>query len=66
MKSYDNHGHLCNEINTIISNGKQIVTNTSYSNYGGEPKVQTQTVGVRDLKTGKQSFQTFFGGKLLP
>jgi hypothetical protein len=65
MKSYDNHGNLCNEINTIYVDGKVITTNTSYSNYG-EQKVQFQTIGVRDLKTGKVSSQTVFGGKLLP
>jgi hypothetical protein len=52
--------------NTCFVDDKVITTNTSYTNYGGEPKVSFQTIGVRDLKTGKVTSQTVFGGKLLP
>jgi hypothetical protein len=45
MKTYDNHGNLAGEINNIITpDGKQITTNTTYSNYGGQPKVERQHI----------------------
>jgi hypothetical protein len=65
-KGYDNHGNLSYETNTCIVDGKVITTSTSYTNYGGEPKVAFQNIGVHDHNTGKVSSKTVIGGKLLP
>ncbi len=66
MKSYDNHGNLCNEQNTFYVDGKVITTNTSYTNYGGQLKVQSQMISSSDHKTGKASSTIVIGGGLLP
>lgn len=66
MRTYDNNGNLANEINTSFVDGKVIVTNTSYSNYGGQQRVTSQTITVQDRNTGEGSMKTILGGKLLP
>ncbi|MGA2373351.1 MAG: hypothetical protein ABSG11_22055 [Candidatus Korobacteraceae bacterium] len=46
--------------------GKLVITNTSYSNYGGQQRVNFQTITVQDRNTGEGSVKTVLGGKLLP
>jgi len=53
-------------INTCYVDGKVITTQTSYSNYGGQQRVISQNITVRDMNTGKVSSQNILGGKLLP
>jgi len=65
-KPYDNFGNLISEINTCYVDGKVITTQTSYSNYGGQQRVISQNITVRDMNTGKVSSQNILGGKLLP
>jgi len=66
MKTYDNSGNLGAEINTCYVDGKVITTQTSYRNYGGQQRVNAQTVTVQDRNTGEGSVSTVLGGKLLP
>lgn len=66
MRTYDNNGNLGNEINTSFVDGKVIITNTSYSNYGSQQRVISQTITVQDRNTGLGSMKTILGGKLLP
>jgi len=66
VRSYDNSGNLSNEINTSFVDGKLVITNTSYSNYGGQQRVNFQTITVQDRNTGEGSVKTVLGGKLLP
>jgi hypothetical protein len=64
MKTYDNHGRLVSEINTILTpDGKTIMTNTMYNTYNG--RVISQNISVRDSQ-GKVTVENVIGGKLLP
>jgi hypothetical protein len=66
MKTYDNNGNLGAEINTSFVDGKLVITNTSYSNYGGQQRVISQHITVQDRNTGEGYVKTVLGGKLLP
>jgi hypothetical protein len=64
MKSYDNNGKLCGEINhSRTSDGKSITTNTQYNTYNGQPT--NQNITVRETN-GKVTTTNVINGKLLP
>ena len=64
MKSYDNNGKLCSEINHFrTADGKSITTNTQYNTYNGQPTNQNITVCESN---GKVTATNVINGKLLP
>ena len=64
MKSYDNSGKVCAEINHFrTSDGKSITTNTQFTGTG---RVSSQNVTVCDTNNGKVTSTNSIGGKLLP
>jgi hypothetical protein len=64
MKSYDNSGKLCGEINrSRTADGTSITTNTVYNTYNGRPV--SQTISVQQ-PNGKVSTTNVINGKLLP
>jgi hypothetical protein len=64
MKSYDNNGKLCLEINHFrTADGKSVTTNTMYNTSNGQPTNQNVTVFEPN---GKVSVTHVINGKLLP
>jgi len=62
MKSYDNSGKLCGEINhSRTADGKSITTNTTY--YNGRPT--SQNISVVE-SNGRVTTTNVINGKLLP
>lgn len=64
MKTYDNSGKLCGEINhSRTANGTSVTTNTVYNTYNGRPV--NQNITVRE-PTGKVGVTNIINGKVLP
>jgi hypothetical protein len=64
MKTFDNNGKLCAEINHFRTvDGRSVTTTTQYNTYNGQPTNQNVTVFE---PTGKVSVTNVLNGKLLP
>jgi hypothetical protein len=64
MKTYDNNGKLCGEINhSRTADGTSITTNTVYNTYNGRPV--SQNVSAVE-SNGKVTTTNILNGKLLP
>ena len=64
MKGYDNHGRLINEQNvSYTSDGKCIISTTTYDGASGRPIFQNVAVRGTD---GKVSVTNVVNGKILP
>ena len=64
MKQYDHKGNLLSEINTCrTSDGKSIVTTTTYNSITGRPIFQH--ISTRDSE-GRVTDTDILNGKLLP
>jgi hypothetical protein len=64
MKTYDNNGNLCSEINHFrTADGKSITTNTMFDTNSGRPV--NQNISVLE-PNGKVTTTNVINGKLLP
>jgi hypothetical protein len=64
MKTFDNHGKLCSEINRFrTADGRSITTNTMYDTNSG--RSVNQNISVLE-SNGKVTTTNVINGKLLP